>query len=412
MHIQFFHHRQGGEEVGKVKQKTVPRSWSPCAHSPKGSVDKDFCERVSAVPARAGVCAPCLCPWKDRNVVAADPDGGLPSTFDADRQRRAQQPAEGSSVVDFEEVSKDWEEVLAKIKKMLETAEIEDLDPQAIRPMPGQPRTYFNEAGLEDLGNSIQKAGQLQPGLVREVADGQDGVAYELIDGERRLRAIIRKGVPYFRAQVLDVEDAHLVAFIMATVSNFNRAEHTPLEIADAIHKMRTGPVKLPMKEIAQLIGYSEVRAYQFYSLQKLHPKVRDMLDPNRPKEKRLGVSAAVEIAKLPDKGLHLSMAERVLSGEVSFRTIRGEVVRVGREHGTPVRTRQLEPRKLFESCAARAGELKRVSGSMLAQIAEMRERNLPVLVATTPRGERVRDDLKETREHLDRLYQELGMEE
>src|SRR6187401_950828 len=70
----------------------------------------------------------------------------------------------------------------------------------AIRPNPMQPRLQFNEAAIEELAESIRQKGILQPLLVRQSADG-----YELIAGERRLRAAHRAGLTRVPVAVRDV---------------------------------------------------------------------------------------------------------------------------------------------------------------------------------------------------------------
>ena len=76
-----------------------------------------------------------------------------------------------------------------KLRTYLETGRVVFLPAAAIRPNPAQPRKIFREEALEDLTQSIRRHGILQPLSVRRV-----GNAYELIAGERRLRAGIRAG--------------------------------------------------------------------------------------------------------------------------------------------------------------------------------------------------------------------------
>src|SRR5207248_3150600 len=104
--------------------------------------------------------------------------------------------------------------------------------PDRVRPLAGQPRRYFDPVQLAALEKSIWKRGQLQPGLVRAL-QGDKKHDYELIDGQRRWHACSKLGVP-FRAVVVDTADAE-DQFEMSIAANFQRADHTPMEIAAAI---------------------------------------------------------------------------------------------------------------------------------------------------------------------------------
>ena len=80
-----------------------------------------------------------------------------------------------------------------KIRTYMETGRVVFLPAKNIRPNPAQPRTVFREDALQELCESIRKHGILQPLSVRRV-----GACYELIAGERRLRA----GIPAFPSEV------------------------------------------------------------------------------------------------------------------------------------------------------------------------------------------------------------------
>ena len=77
-----------------------------------------------------------------------------------------------------------------KLRTYMETGRVIFLPARAIKPNPAQPRTVFRDAPLEELTESIRRHGILQPLSVRRV-----GTSYELIAGERRLRAAIRAGL-------------------------------------------------------------------------------------------------------------------------------------------------------------------------------------------------------------------------
>jgi ParB/RepB/Spo0J family partition protein len=258
-----------------------------------------------------------------------------------------------------------WELLLANANKAMSEGREVRVDPATIRPMPNQPRKYFSEEGIARLADSMVGVGQIVPGIIRAV-EPENGTAYELLDGERRWRAATRASISY-RATLVTVDDAS-VPFIIAAVANFNREGHTPLEVCDSIGEM----VKLgiPMEEIARILGLSLHWTYQMYGLRNLHPKVREMLDPNLPKSQVLPVSAAVQISKAVPS-LQLDLATRVLSRTLSLRSLRNEVIKVSNDAGEHLRMRRREPRKLWDSIDALSGVLRRTSVDLEALLRE-----------------------------------------
>src|SRR4051812_16095363 len=101
----------------------------------------------------------------------------------------------------------------AAVLEATNDSEFQRLPPRAIRANPYQPRREFDEAELADLQASLKSSGLLQPIAVRRVADG-----YELISGERRLRAATRLGWTEIPAIVRDVDDQTVLT--LALVEN------------------------------------------------------------------------------------------------------------------------------------------------------------------------------------------------
>ncbi|TAL49434.1 hypothetical protein EPN83_00810 [Patescibacteria group bacterium] len=69
------------------------------------------------------------------------------------------------------------------------------VDPERVHPFQDQPRKHFSKRGLEELADSIETSGQLQPATVRILCGDGDDTEFELIDGERRWRACLIKRV-------------------------------------------------------------------------------------------------------------------------------------------------------------------------------------------------------------------------
>lgn len=108
----------------------------------------------------------------------------------------------------------------------------EEIPLAAIRPNPKQPRSVFDEDALAELVGSIQEVGLLQPIVVRPVEDNR----YELVMGERRLRASQQAGLSTIPAIIRRTEDADLLRD--ALLENLHRAQLNPLEEAAAYQQM------------------------------------------------------------------------------------------------------------------------------------------------------------------------------
>ena len=108
----------------------------------------------------------------------------------------------------------------------------EEVPVSAITPNPRQPRSVFDEDALAELVGSIQEVGLLQPIVVRPVG----GDRYELVMGERRLRASQQAGLSTIPAIIRRTEDADLLRD--ALLENLHRAQLNPLEEAAAYQQM------------------------------------------------------------------------------------------------------------------------------------------------------------------------------
>jgi ParB/RepB/Spo0J family partition protein len=158
------------------------------------------------------------------------------------------------------------------------------LSPSSIRPFPNQPRKKFNMEALKQLGQSILEKGQQVPISVKKIRKKGD-YKYELIDGERRLRACLLLNIPHINALVCrDVKDEN-DQFTRSLISNFCREDHTSIEIMLALTKLKEdfvaqGKGEVPATEsIGRLLGKSTDWVYRYLRLTHLHPSVRKMLE-------------------------------------------------------------------------------------------------------------------------------------
>lgn len=246
-------------------------------------------------------------------------------------------------------------DLLARAKAALATSREVAVPVDDLRPFPDQPRHYFGEDSLVRLMESIDGSGQTTTGLIRE---NPGATRYELIDGERRWRAIRMIPAdrrPAYRARLIDADD-EVVRYLISGIANFNREGHTALETSDTISRLLG--FGLPMREIASLLGISVLWAGQMHGLRNLADNVRGLMDPALPKARRLPITAAVEISKVAKK-LQFGLAQRVLSREVSLAGLRAEAVGVSKRTGHHVRERVVPRDERWKGLRRKIGHLE-----------------------------------------------------
>jgi ParB family chromosome partitioning protein len=154
-----------------------------------------------------------------------------------------------------------------------DAAEIRMVPLDQIRPNPFQPRKDFAPEELSELAKSIKENGLLQPLLVRP--DGGGGGGWELVAGERRLRAVTQLGWTEVPAWVKEVEDQTLL--VLALVENLQRESLGPLEEAEG-YRVLSESFGLTQGEIAQAVGKDRSTVANTLRLLQLPPSVRRLL--------------------------------------------------------------------------------------------------------------------------------------
>ncbi len=151
--------------------------------------------------------------------------------------------------------------------------EIKTLPVGSIIPNPFQPRRDFPEDELEELSASIRANGLLQPLVVRPAPKSTD--QWELVAGERRLRAVSRLGWQDVPAMTREVDDETLL--VLALVENLQRQELAPLEEAEGYQALADS-FNLTQEEIARAVGKNRTTVTNMLRLLKLPPSVRKLL--------------------------------------------------------------------------------------------------------------------------------------
>src|SRR5579863_6006697 len=136
-----------------------------------------------------------------------------------------------------------------------------------IRPNPLQPRSVFDAVRLEELANSIKTHGIIQPLLVR-----RKGAGYELIAGERRLRAAKLAGLVHVPAIVQDYADERILE--IALIENIQREDLNPMETAQALERLHK-EMNLSHEEIAARTGKDRTTITNMIRLLRLPREVQ-----------------------------------------------------------------------------------------------------------------------------------------
>jgi ParB family chromosome partitioning protein len=145
----------------------------------------------------------------------------------------------------------------------------------ALEPNPFQPRTRMEPARLEELAASIRESGVVQPILARPIASGR----YQIIAGERRWRAAQAAGLGTVPITLREVPDEKLLE--LALVENIQREELTPLEEAQAFHRLQE-ELHLTQEEVARRVGRERSTIANTLRLLRLPAKVRELLAEGR----------------------------------------------------------------------------------------------------------------------------------
>lgn len=202
---------------------------------------------------------------------------------------------------------------------------LRELPVAQIRANPFQPRTRFDAAALAELVSSIEASGLLQPVIVRP----RDG-GYELIAGERRLRAVQQLGWQQISAVVREVDDQTLLT--LALIENLQRHDLSAIDAAQGYQRL-IEQFKVPPVEVARMVGRNRSTVANLLRLLKLPADVQDMVHEGKLSEGHaralLGLESPVEISALAleaaGAGWSVREVEARVRGEKSVEAEKGD---------------------------------------------------------------------------------------
>jgi len=178
----------------------------------------------------------------------------------------------------------------------------------SIESNPFQPRTSFDEQSLEELTLSIKKLGIVQPLTVRETGNGR----YQLIAGERRLRAARRAGLTHVPAFIRTADDQAMLE--LALVENIQREDLDAVEVAISFQRL-IEECKLTQEELSERVGKQRSTVANYLRLLKLPAEIQLGI-----KNKQLMMGHARTLVNIEDPKRQINIYYKIIDGELSVR--------------------------------------------------------------------------------------------
>jgi ParB family transcriptional regulator, chromosome partitioning protein len=205
------------------------------------------------------------------------------------------------------------------------------MDLDLLVPNPRQPRTYIDEARLEELAQSIRSNGVIQPLLVRRV-EGR----FEIVAGERRWRAAQRAGLLKVPIVVRDVDDDHLLQ--IALIENIQRDDLNPIEEAQAYRRL-IDDHQLSQEELSSAVGKDRATIANYLRLLRLPAEIRSEITSGA-----ISMGHARALVSLPDEVAQRRVAREVVARGLSVRETEAIVRRESRPPAPPPPPRKIDP--------------------------------------------------------------------
>lgn len=207
-----------------------------------------------------------------------------------------------------------------------------------IRPNPYQPRKQFNKMALEELCDSIKQYGVLQPINVRRLSHG----TYELVAGERRLRAATMAGLQEIPAIIINVDDND--SAVMALIENLQREDLSYMEEAEGYSNL-INEHGFTQEELAQKIGKSQSTIANKIRLLKLSPLIKKILSDNNLTERH-----ARALLKLHDEQLQLKVLRLVCERGLNVKKTEELVERAIDKYSKNIKQRTTSEKKMTKA--------------------------------------------------------------
>lgn len=229
-------------------------------------------------------------------------------------------------------------------------ARLANIDPQRVVPNASQPRSVFVQEELDELIHSIREFGVLQPIVVRPLADAtEDGPQYELVMGERRLRATKHLGLESIPAVIKNTADDAMLRD--ALLENLHRANLNPLEEASAYQQLLSD-FGITQEQLAERIGRSRPQITNTLRLLRLPEAVQQRVAAGV-----LSAGHARAILSTGDPSAMERLADKIVNEELSVRSAEAAAGLVSTKPKRPARPTRGGRQGQLDEIAERLGD-------------------------------------------------------
>lgn len=203
----------------------------------------------------------------------------------------------------------DFDQFESNIMEEADVTDIKELPIEEIRPNPYQPRKSFDEEALKELADSIKNYGVFQPIIVKKSIKG-----YDLIAGERRLRASKIAGLTTIPAIIKDMSDDQMRE--IALLENLQRENLTPIELAWA-YKGIIDNLHIRQEDLADKIGKSRSHVTNTLGLLRLPEEIQNQILDNK-----ISMGHAKILSKIDDDYKVKEFADKIVNSNISVREL------------------------------------------------------------------------------------------
>ena len=187
---------------------------------------------------------------------------------------------------------------------------VNEIPIKSISANPFQPRTSFDEEALNELVMSVKEHGIIQPITVRRAADN----SYQLITGERRLKAALKVGLKRIPAYIREAGDDSMLE--LALVENIQREDLDAIEVAISYQRL-IEEFSLTQEGLGDRVGKKRATVANYLRLLNLPAEVQTAI-----REKKISMGHARALAGIEDKDYQMEVFSKILSQDLSVRNV------------------------------------------------------------------------------------------
>ena len=205
---------------------------------------------------------------------------------------------------------KDTDKTILEKNSPKSITSIVNLPVSSIKTNPSQPRSNFNEESLKELSISIAELGIIQPITVRKMKADE----YQLISGERRLKATILAGIDKIPAYIRLANDSELLE--MALVENIQREDLDPIEIALSYQRLLV-EINLTQEQLSDRIGKKRSTIANYIRLLKLDPIIQTGI-----RDKFVSMGHGRALINISDLSVQVKLYKKIIKKGLSVRQV------------------------------------------------------------------------------------------